>query len=223
MAVAGRWETVYSFSNHLADPRYVTPLTTWLAGRELIPTFATQEGSTALFHDITKTSGFNDDTVTLNFSNDSREIERLINYHNAGAQVEIWDFYPEVDGGSAYCRFIGTLQTPTSHGDITQGFVRLTAVSGLASSDILIPHLAHSQNCRGSLPSGPGAAMSIDQRKSHPCTYNRDLDGDLTKQLWAARKACSMRAATPSRLARTPKPGVFSDLAMTMYLWALFR
>lgn len=175
-------ETCYSWGNWLADADYATPLTTWLAGRPHIPTFVSSS-PTALFHDITKTASFGDDTVSLQFSNDSREIERLINVHKSGVKVEFFDFYPEVDGGTAISVFLGTLQSPASHGDISKDFVRLTAVSSLAPADAIIPHIAHPQQC----PVRFGGQMTAAELPGHPCSYNRHLSGAEQTALGGAK------------------------------------
>lgn len=174
-------ETVYSFGNWLADADYATPLTTWLAGRPHIPTFVSN--GAARFHDITKTASFGDDTVSMQFSNDSREIERLINLHKSGVKIEFFDFYPEVDSGTAISVFLGTLQSPSSHGDISKDFVRLTAVSSLAPSDAIIPHIAHPQQC----PVRFGGQMTAAELPGHPCSYNLHLSGAEQTALGGAK------------------------------------
>lgn len=173
--------TVYSWGNWLADADYATPLTTWLAGRPHIPTFVSN--GSARFHDITKTASFGDDTVSMQFSNDSREIERLINTHKSGVKVEFFDFYPEIDGGTAISVFLGTLQSPSSHGDLSKDFVRLTAVSSLAPADAIIPHIAHPQQC----PVRFGGQMTAAELPGHPCSYNRHLSGAEQTALGGAK------------------------------------
>lgn len=169
---SGDVETVYSWGNWLADSVYATPLTTWLAGRPHIPTFASSDGR-SLFHDITKTASFGEDVVQMRFSNDSREIERLINVHGSGVKIEFFDFYPEVDSGTAISWFLGTLQSPTSHGDISKDFVHLTAASSIAPPDALVPHIAHPQQC----PVRFGGQMTAAELAGHPCSYNQHLSG----------------------------------------------
>lgn len=166
----------YAWDALLNDPTYVSPLTTFLAGRSLVPAFVA-DSRTAKFHELPMTLTLGDDVVTMRFSNEGREIERLINKHGSGVKVEFFDFYPMVDSGFAWKLWTGKLRTPTVHGSVTKAFVTLTAVSGFASSNMQVPNFAFSQQCPVRYPVGPGGAMSLSERLMHPCSYNRDLDG----------------------------------------------
>ncbi len=177
---SGDEETVYSFSNWLADSKYTTPLTTWLDGRPLIPAFVPSQ-PTQTMHDITRTLALNDNTVTLEMDNTGRVIESLIYKHGSGVKAECFWFFPLVDGGTAISQFLGQLKTPQGEGSINRKFVTLTAVSGLGSANIQIPNFAFPQQCSVRYPPGPGVVMTLDERRGHPCTYNRDLSsGDQT-------------------------------------------
>lgn len=179
---SGDEETVYGWTTPQTDSIYLTPFTTWLAGRPYVVTFASN--GSGLFTELNEALDFSDKTASATFSNDGREIERLINVHNAGVKVEIFDFYPLIDGGTAYSRFLGTLQTPNSIGDITQGFVRLSAISGIASAEMVVPHLRHSQQCEVLF----GGEQTFEQLKlKPPCSYNRHLTGGEQTTLGGAK------------------------------------
>lgn len=181
-SASGDVETVYGWTTPQTDPVYLTPFTTWLAGRPYIVTFPSN--GAAMFTEIQESLDFGDKVVSFTFSNDGREIERLINVHNAGVKVEIFDFYPLIDGGTAYSRFLGTLQTPSGFGDITQGFVRLSAISGIASADQVIPHLRHAQQCEVRF----GGEMTFEDLKlKPPCWYNRHLSAGNQTTLGGAK------------------------------------
>lgn len=170
----------YAWSNWLNDTRAEPFLTTWLASvgaSTLIPAFVPQS-RTEVFTEITHTAGFGDDVATLRFSNIDREIERQINAYGSGVKATCYWIFPEVDGGYADNYFYGQLQTPRGHNSTRHDFITLTVVQGLGSSNIQVPNYGYSPQCTVRYPVGPGGVMSLDQRLNHPCTYNRDLDGD---------------------------------------------
>lgn len=180
----------YAWENWLADLRAEPSLSALIGSDPLIPAFVASDPKQR-FHAITVTSGFGDDVVQMQFDNVGREIERLINKHGSGVKVEFFDHYPEVDGGTTISSFLGTLQTPDNHGDITPQFVNLTAVGGIASADIVIPHLARPQQC----PVRFGGQMTAAELPGHPCSYNRHLTAPEQAALGGAKGLLNAGAA----------------------------
>lgn len=173
----------YGWENWLADPVYATPLGAFIGSDPYKVAFVASPKEHR-FHDITRTSSIGDDVVTMQFANDGREIETLIRTHGSGVKIEIFWFFPEVDGGTAVSWFLGHLRTPSGFGAINKDFVTLTASSGQRTSNMMLPNLSHPQQC----PVRFGGEMTFEELKlGHPCSYNRHLSGANQTALGGAK------------------------------------
>lgn len=163
----------YGWENWLADATYATPLGTFIGSDPYKVAFVASPKENRL-HDITRTSSIGDDVVTMQFANDGREIETLIRTHGSGVKVEFFWFFPNVDGGTAVSWFLGYLRTPSGFGAINADYVTLTAASGQRTANMVVPNLAHPQQC----PVRFGGQMTqAELDLGHPCNYDRHLSG----------------------------------------------
>lgn len=158
----------YSWKPLLNDAAYASGVTTWLAGRPLIPAFSSDDGVTE-HHVLPRSNAFGDDTVQFRFGNEDQVFEGLLYKYRLGAKVEVFKYIPAIN--TAISVWIGTLRAADDDADLD--FVSVTADAGFNSPDIVVPNWFHDTGC----PFYFAPTLAVAQRAGHPCDYNKDQGG----------------------------------------------
>jgi len=156
----------YAWRPLLNDPVFAAGVTTWLAGRPLIPAFSS-EGEVE-HHVLPRTNAFGDDTVTFRFGNEDQTIETLLYKYRLGVKVEVFKYIPAIS--TAISVWVGTLRSPD---EADEDFITVTADAGFNSPDIVVPNWTHDTGC----PFYFAPTLAAAQRAGHPCDYDKDLGG----------------------------------------------
>lgn len=156
----------YAWRPLLNDPVFAAGVTTWLAGRPLVPAFSS-EGEVE-HHVLPRTNAFGDDTVTFRFGNEDQTIEGLLYKYRLGVKVEVFKYIPAIS--TAISVWVGTLRSPD---EADEDFITVTADAGFNSPDIVVPNWTHDTGC----PFYFAPTLAAAQRAGHPCDYDKDLGG----------------------------------------------
>ncbi len=175
---------IYYASTQVDEISSVAPSVSPIETR-LIPS-----GWPASFVPVSVDSSIGDEEVDLEFWDGDEVISQLLVDHGEGVKAELFYWFPQA-----------TLLLPVWHGhlrfedDAAVDILKLKAVQGFRSSDAMIPHRAHWQECQAIFGGVLDTQAEIDQ---HDCPYNRHVSGTVGNYITGTTPytSCPRRTAT---------------------------